>query len=104
MKLTTSEFLVQGLELDWCLIAWDADYRYKNNAFEHWCFKGNKWMHVHNESQQLYLENSYRVLLTRARQRMVIYVPLGDSQDITRTPAFYADTYGYLKRCGIPEL
>jgi DUF2075 family protein len=99
-----TEFLVQGLELDWCLIAWDADYRYKNNAFEHWCFKGNKWMHVHNESQQRYLENSYRVLLTRARQGLVIYVPLGDSQDITRTPAFYADTYGYLKRCGIPEL
>lgn len=99
-----TEFLVQRLELDWCLIAWDADYRYKNNAFEHWSFKGSKWMHVHNESQQRYLENSYRVLLTRARQGMVIYVPLGDSQDITRTPAFYADTYGYLKRCGIPEL
>ncbi|MDO9282519.1 MAG: DUF2075 domain-containing protein [Methylotenera sp.] len=99
-----TEFLVQGLELDWCLIAWDADYRYKNNVFEYWNFKGSKWMHVHNESQQRYLENSYRVLLTRARQGMVIYVPLGDSQDITRTPAFYADTYDYLKKCGIPEL
>lgn len=99
-----TEFLVQGLELDWCLIAWDADYRYKNNVFEHWNFKGSKWMHVHNEAQQRYLENSYRVLLTRARQGMVIYVPLGDSQDVTRTPAFYADTYDYLKKCGIPEL
>ncbi len=98
-----TEFLVQGLELDWCLIAWDADYRYKNNAFEHWSFKGSKWMHVHNESQQRYLENSYRVLLTRARQGMVIFVPLGDMQDATRTPAFYADTYEYLKNCGISE-
>ncbi len=99
-----TEFLVQGLELDWCLIAWDADYRYKNNAFEHWSFKGSKWMRVHNESQQRYLENSYRVLLTRARQGMLIYVPLGDNQDATRTPTFYAETYEYLKKCGIPEL
>jgi DUF2075 family protein len=61
-------------------------------------------MHVHNESKQRYLENSYRVLLTRARQGMVIYVPLGDRHDATRTSAFYAETYEYLKNCGIPEL
>lgn len=99
-----TEFLVQGLELDWSLIAWDADYRYKNNAFEHWCFKGSKWMHVHNESQQRYLENSYRVLLTRARQGMVIYVPKGCNQDLTRFGTFYDETYQYLKSCGIPVL
>jgi hypothetical protein len=99
-----TEFLVQGLELDWCLIAWDADYRYKNNLFECWNFKGNKWMHVHNKSQQSYLENSYRVLLTRARQGMVIYVPLGDIQDKTRNPEFYDATYQYLKNCGLTEL
>lgn len=61
-------------------------------------------MHVRDESQQHYLENSYRVLLIRAREGMLVYVPLGDSQDNTRTPAFYAETYDYLKRCGIPEL
>lgn len=99
-----TEFLVQGLELDWCLMAWDADYRYKNNTFEHWSFTGSKWMHVHNESKQRYLENSYRVLLTRARQGMVIFVPLGDTQDSTRAPTFYAATYEYLKNCGIAEL
>jgi hypothetical protein len=99
-----TEFLVQGLELDWCLIAWDADYRYKNNVFEYWNFKGSKWMHVHNESQQRYLENSYRVLLTRARQGMVIYVPQGNSQDTTRAPAFYDDSYQYLKKCGLAEI
>jgi hypothetical protein len=99
-----TEFLVQGLELDWCLIAWDADYRYKNKAFEHWCFKGSKWMHVHNESQQRYLENSYRVLLTRARQGMVIYVPEGCSQDLTRLPASYDETYQYLQSCGVQVL
>ncbi|ADI31019.1 DUF2075 domain-containing protein [Methylotenera versatilis] len=99
-----TEFLVQGLELDWCLIAWDADYRYKNNAFEHWSFKGSKWMHVHNESQQRYLENSYRVLLTRARQGMVIYLPKGCNQDLTRLTSFYDETYQYLKGCGISEI
>ena len=99
-----TEFLVQGLELDWCLIAWDADYRYKNNVFEHWNFKGSKWMHVHNKSQQHYLENSYRVLLTRARQGMVIYIPQGNSQDFTRAPEFYDETYQYLQQCGLAEL
>jgi hypothetical protein len=98
-----TEFLVQGLELDWCLIAWDADYRYTDKAFKHWNFKGSKWMHVHNESQQRYLENSYRVMLTRARQGMVIYVPKGCKQDITRSPEFYDETYQYLKSCGIKE-
>lgn len=99
-----TEFLVQGLELDWCLIAWDADYRYINNVFEHWNFKGSKWMHVYNESQQRYLENSYRVLLTRARQGMVIYVPQGNNQDLTRTQKFYDETYQYLQQCGLTEL
>lgn len=99
-----TEFVVQGLELDWCLIAWDADYRYKNNVFEHWNFKGSKWMHVHNEAQQRYLENSYRVLLTRARQGMVIYVPQGNSQDLTRVPKFYDETYQYLQLCGLTVL
>jgi hypothetical protein len=99
-----TEFLVQGLELDWCLIAWDADYRYENNAFQHWNFKGSKWMHVHNEAQQRYLENSYRVLLTRARQGMVIFIPSGDKQDVTRAPEFYDGTYQYLKSCGISDI
>lgn len=99
-----TEFVVQGLELDCCLIAWDADYRYKNNVFEHWNFKGSKWMHVHNEAQQRYLENSYRVLLTRARQGMVIYVPQGNSQDLTRVPKFYDETYQYLQQCGLAEI
>jgi len=61
-------------------------------------------MHIHNESQQRYLENSYRVLLTRARQGMVIYLPQGDSQDTTRSPEFYDETYQYLRSCGIPEI
>jgi DUF2075 family protein len=99
-----TEFVVQGLELDWCLVAWDADYRYKDNVFEYWNFKGNRWMHIHNESQQRYLENTYRVLLTRARQGMVIYIPKGNNQDATKKPEFYDETYQYLKNCGISDI
>ena len=99
-----TEFLVQGLELDWCLVAWDADYRYSENHFEHWAFKGTKWQRVKDESQKKYLENSYRVLLTRARQGMVIYLPHGDNNDKTRLEKFYQTTYDYLRSCGISEL
>lgn len=101
---TGTEFLIQGLELDWCLIAWDADYRYNGNTFEYWNFKGNQWVRIKNETQQHYLENSYRVLLTRARQGMVIYIPQGNDQDQTRSPEFYDHTYLYLKNCGISDM
>lgn len=99
-----TEFLVQGLELDWVLMAWDADYRYQDGTFEHWKFKGTKWQKEHKEEQKRYLENSYRVLLTRARQGMVIYVPLGNDTDSTRPTKYYQGIYEYLKNCGVKEL
>ncbi len=99
-----TEFLVQGLELDWCLVAWDADYRYEANRFKHWSFKGTKWQNVKDEFQKRYLENSYRVLLTRARQGMVIYVPLGDDTDTTRQSKYYQGVFEYLQTCGLKEL
>ncbi|WP_298443959.1 DUF2075 domain-containing protein [uncultured Ferrimonas sp.] len=99
-----TEFDVQGLELDWVLVAWDANYRYINGAFEHWKFSGSKWQRRNDESRKRYLENAYRVLLTRARQGMVIFVPEGDDADGTRLCEFYAETYHYLRQCGIPEL
>lgn len=99
-----TEFDVQGLELDWCLVAWDADYRVQNGRFEHWQFKGTKWQRRGQEASQKYLENAYRVLLTRARQGMVLYIPKGDNKDLTRQSAYYDDTYAYLRDCGIPLL
>lgn len=99
-----TEFLVQGLELDWCIIGWDADYRYNGEEFEHWKFKGTNWEQVKKGDKQRYLENAYRVLLTRARQGMIIYVPLGDPKDKTRLPDYYDNTYQYLKKCGLAEL
>jgi hypothetical protein len=97
---TATEFVVQGLELDWCLVAWDADYRYQFNSFQHWKFSGSTWKKRHKPEQQRYLENAYRVLLTRARQGMVIYVPGGNINDKTRIPKFYDETYDFLLRCG----
>jgi hypothetical protein len=99
-----TEFDIQGLELDWCLIAWDADYRYKDGLFEHWKFTGTKWNKRNKEDSKRFLENTYRVLLTRARQGMIIYIPTGDSNDVTRKPEYYNETYNYLISCGIEPL
>lgn len=96
-----TEFDVQGLELDWCLVAWDGDFRFKSTGKEHWRFRGSKWEKRQQEQTQIYLENAYRVLLTRARQGMVIFVPSGDDSDKTRLSEFYDDTFDFLKRCGI---
>jgi DUF2075 family protein len=99
-----TEFDIQGLELDWCLVCWDADYRYQNEQFEHWKFTGTTWKRRHQEEQKRYLENAYRVLLTRARQGVVIFLPHGEKEDITRQPAFFDDTFNYLVSCGIEHL
>lgn len=99
-----TEFDVQGLELDWTCLAWDADLRFKNDAWTYNYFKGTKWNAVHKPENQTYLLNAYRVLLTRARQGMVIFVPEGDSNDHTRPPSYYDETYNYLKSIGFEEI
>ena len=99
-----TEFDIQGLELDWCLVGWDADYRYINGQFEHWKFTGTTWKRRQQEEQQRYLENAYRVLLTRARQGMVIFVPRGDIHDETRQPGYLDKTFEYLLHCGVEIL
>jgi hypothetical protein len=99
-----TEFDVQGLELDWVCVTWDADFRYTKNGWQHWSFKGNKWQRINKIERQNYLKNAYRVLLTRARQGMVIVIPPGDKDDHTRPPSFYNSTYDYLKEIGFKEL
>lgn len=101
LEEAVSEFKVQGLELDWTILGWDADLRYTKNGFKYYNFSGTKWTTRHQEQSRKYLENAYRVLLTRARQGMVIYVPYGNNDDGTRLTAFYDETYNYLKSCGI---
>lgn len=99
-----TEFHIQGLELDWVCITWDGDFRYSKDGWKHFSFRGNRWINIRKEERQMYLKNAYRVLLTRARQGMVIVVPYGDTEDPTRNPKFYDKTYEYLQNVGFPVI
>lgn len=99
-----TEFQVQGLELDWACVVWDGDLRFNGKAWSHHEFKGTRWNRVNKLERQLYLKNAYRVLLTRARQGMVLVVPEGAEQDPTRSALHYDPTYLFLKSLGISEL
>lgn len=99
-----TEFHVQGLEVDWSCVVWDGDFRYSPEGWNHWSFRGNKWQRIKSEQRQLYQKNAYRVLLTRARQGMVVVVPRGEPADPTRRAEFYDDTYEYLCNIGFPVL
>ncbi len=95
-----TEFDIQGLELDWACVVWDADFRYTKNGWIHRSFVGSKWNYVKKIERQTYLKNAYRVLLTRARQGMVIVIPPGNPEDPTRNPDFYDPIFMYLKEIG----
>jgi DUF2075 family protein len=101
LEETASEFDIQGLELDWTCVCWDADFRYVNNQWSYFNFRGTKWQRISAADRQLHLKNAYRVLLTRARQGLAIFVPSGDISDPTRCPVFYDEIYNYLIKCGI---
>lgn len=99
-----TEFHVQGLEVDWSCVVWDGDFRHTPAGWQHHSFVGSRWQHILKDERQTYLKNAYRVLLTRARQGMVIVVPEGDSSDQTRKPAYYDSTYNYLSGIGLHVL
>jgi hypothetical protein len=99
-----TEFDIQGLEIDWAGVCWDANFRFENNKWATYTFSGSKWLSVHDLAKQKYIANSYRVLLTRARQGMVIFLPEGDDSDPTRQKKFYNDIYEFLISCGIEEI
>jgi hypothetical protein len=99
-----TEYRVQGLELDWTCVAWDGDLRFSGSGWSYHQFRGNRWCRIANADNRRYLCNAYRVLLTRARQGMVIYVPSGNPDDPTRSPSFYDSTYHYLTELGIQEV
>lgn len=99
-----TEFQVQGLELDWACITWDGDLRFAKDGWKPYSFIGNKWQNIHKDIRKKYLINAYRVLLTRARQGMIIVVPEGNIEDYTRQPEFYNSTYNYLKSIGIKTI
>ena len=99
-----TEFDVQGLELDWGCLAWGDNFYYQDNQWHYQSFKGCKWQNINKEEDKQFTKNAYRVLLTRARQGMVIWIPEGSESDNTRQKEFYDGTYQYLKSIGINEL
>ena len=99
-----TEFQVQGLELDWTCVTWDGDLRVAGSGWSFHDFRGDRWQNIKNTDNQVYLRNAYRVLLTRARQGMVVFVPPGDAADPTRSSAFYDPTFNYLTELGVPVL
>ena len=103
MEEVATEFDIQGLEIDYALVGWDADYRYENGHFE--CYKpsGSKWQTIKKEDNRRYLKNAYRVLLTRAREGFVIFIPKGDNSDNTRLCRYYDELWNYLKEIKIEE-
>lgn len=103
-----TEFDVQRLELDWTVVGWDANLRISEAEdglwrWSHHKFSGTKWQNMRSSAKKMYLINSYRVLLTRARQGVVIFVPHGDDGDDTRLSSFYDGIYDYLRTCGIKD-
>ncbi|MCZ8158889.1 MAG: DUF2075 domain-containing protein [Rhizobiaceae bacterium] len=104
LEEAATEFDIQGLELDWAGVCWDADVRKIETGWIFHDFSGTRWKNVNDRFRRAYRANAYRVLLTRARQGMVIYVPLGDPNDPTRLPEFYDGTYSFLRECGLGEV
>ena len=107
---TLTEFKVQGLEIDWACVTWDADLRLSKDGMSWQHFQlhsGTQWQKINKEINKEYQINAYRVLLTRARQGMVIVVPNGDNSvppDETRKPEWYDGIYSYLKSLGLEEI
>lgn len=108
LEAVASEFETQGLELDYAIVAWDADLRIENGRWAHYQMSNRltppNWSRIRSENNIIYLANAYRVLLTRARQGFIIYIPEGVDDDATRKHEFYDPTFNYLRSIGIPEV
>lgn len=104
MEDAATEFQVQGLELDWVVVNWDADFRFAQTGWSCHAFVASNWQTMKKVERRNYLKNAYRVLLTRARQGMVIFVPPGSVDDPTRDPKYYDATAEYLQSVGIPVI
>ncbi len=104
LEEVATEFDIQGLEIDWACVAWGANFYMNNTDWKYQNFKGTKWQNINQEIDKEYLKNTYRVLLTRARQGMVLFIPESSDIDHTRPSEFYDNTYKYLKEIGIKEI
>jgi hypothetical protein len=98
-----SQFDIQGLELDWVCVNWDADLRFLGSGWGYHTFRGDRWQSVHKEDRRNYLRNAYRVLLTRARQGMVIFVPPGRRERSHAHPSLLRQNLPVPGRSGHPR-
>ena len=101
MEEVATEFDIQGLELDWVCVAWDANMRRVNGEWVYKNFRGTEWQSINDLNRLMYLKNSYRVLLTRARQGLILFIPEGDENDRTRKPKYYDGVFEFYKDMGI---
>lgn len=104
LETPATEFGIQGLELDWTGVCWDIDLVPERDCWSVGAFKGTAWQRVRDPTRYQYVLNKYRVLLTRAREGMIIWVPPGDPSDWTRPPQKYERIAEYLQSCGINEI
>jgi len=104
LELPATEFAVQGLELDWAGLCWGDDFRKEKEGWSFHVFSGTSWKHVRKDERKQFIKNKYRVLLTRSREGLIIFIPEGSETDHTRPSKNYDMTYDYLKRTGIKEL
>ncbi|MHA8055433.1 DUF2075 domain-containing protein [Aquirufa nivalisilvae] len=104
LELVATEFDIQGLEIDYVCLAWDINFYFKNGEWNYQSFEGTKWKWIVNEFNKSYIRNAYRVLMTRARQGLIIFIPHGDLLDQTRPVELYESTYQFLSSCGIKTI
>jgi len=104
LELVATEFDIQGLEIDYVCLAWDINFHFLNGVWNYQNFEGTKWKGINNEIDKAYLRNAYRVLMTRARQGLIIFIPNGDNIDRTRPNDLYDSTFNFLSSCGIPTI
>lgn len=104
LEIPATEFAVQGLELDWVGLCWGDDFRKENEGWSYHAFKGTKWQLERQDQRKQFIKNKYRVLLTRGREGLIIFIPEGSDEDHTRQRKNYERTYLYLKNTGIIEI
>lgn len=104
LELVATEFDIQGLEIDYVCLAWDINFYFNNGEWNYQSFEGTKWKSIISEIDKSYLRNAYRVLMTRARQGLIIFIPYGDTLDPTRPSELYDKTYNFFSSCGIKTI
>jgi len=104
LELAATEFDIQGLELDWIGLCWGGDVRYENDGWTLKQFRGTRWANITRPDARLYARNKYRVLLTRAREGLIVWVPSGSLSDPTRSPDIYDSTYDFLVSAGMKQI